>query len=97
MTQLSRLVLSTGAMPSYKSSKVLDDHGHSHGGGEGHDHGIPLLEVEVLDAPAHAPGSSAAKKDTNKGVKKVLIAAACLAIVFMIGEVVGGYLVRRMW
>ena len=61
----------------------------------------PLLtssfEIGTPSGAAVIPvsGSVQAKKDANKGVKKVLVAAACLAIVFMIGEVVGGYIVRQ--
>lgn len=59
----------------------------------------PLLSSSLeMGTPGAAvvpvSGSVQAKKDANKGVKKVLVAAACLAIVFMIGEVVGGYIVR---
>jgi hypothetical protein len=73
-----------------KSSCGSEDHGHAH---DSEDHG----HAHGSEDHGHAHGAggvNAEHKQENKKVKKVLLLAGGLALLFMAGEIVGGYLVR---
>jgi Co/Zn/Cd efflux system component len=72
------------------------DHGHSHGGEAAagllaHDH---IGDVPVKGAALAAGGSRGRAKASamNKAARAKLLAAGGFCILFMIGEVIGGYL-----
>ena len=72
------------------------DHGHSHGGEAAagllaHDH---VGDVPVKGAALAAAGSRGRAKASalNKAARAKLLAAGGFCILFMIGEVIGGYL-----